>query len=122
MPEWLIVLIGIIGGLLVFMMLRLPIAFCFLAVTMIVVPIYWGGMIGLKQMVLDIFQSLATYSLVPLSLFILMGDVMFYSGIAPNMIDALDKWLGKIPGRLSLLAVAAEIGRASCRERVSLHV
>lgn len=107
MPDWAIVLVGIIGGLLVLMMLRLPIAFCFLVVTMIVVYIYWGGMLGLKQMILDIFQSLTTYSLVPLSLFILMGDVMFFSGIAPNMIDALDKWLGKIPGRLSLLAVGA---------------
>jgi tripartite ATP-independent transporter DctM subunit len=34
-----------------------------------------------------------------------MGEIMFRSGIAPKMMDTLDKWLGRIPGRLSLLAV-----------------
>jgi tripartite ATP-independent transporter DctM subunit len=36
-----------------------------------------------------------------------MGDIMFRSNVAPQMMDVLDKWLGRLPGRLSLLAVAA---------------
>jgi len=36
-----------------------------------------------------------------------MGEVMFHSGIAPVLIRTLDKWLGRLPGRLSLLAVGA---------------
>jgi len=35
-----------------------------------------------------------------------MGEVMFRAKIAPKAIDAVDMWLGRIPGRLSLLAVA----------------
>ena len=31
---------------------------------------------------------------------------MFHSGMAMNMIDVLDKWFGRLPGRLSLLTVA----------------
>jgi tripartite ATP-independent transporter DctM subunit len=34
-----------------------------------------------------------------------MGEIMFHSGVAPKMMDVLDKSLGRLPGRLSLLAV-----------------
>ncbi|KKK84118.1 hypothetical protein LCGC14_2786560, partial [marine sediment metagenome] len=44
--------------------------------------------------------------LLPLPLFILMGEVMFLSGVAPLMMDAVDKWVGRVPGRLGLMAVA----------------
>jgi len=40
-------------------------------------------------------------------MFILLGEVMFQSGLALNMIDTLDKWLGALPGRLGLLAVGS---------------
>lgn len=36
-----------------------------------------------------------------------MGEVMFQSGMGLSMIEALDKWLGRLPGRLGLLAVVA---------------
>jgi tripartite ATP-independent transporter DctM subunit len=35
-----------------------------------------------------------------------MGELMFHSGVAYRTIDVLDKWLGRLPGRLSLLAAA----------------
>jgi len=68
---------------------------------------FWGGLCGLEQLIHTIFESLCSFTLLPLPLFVLMGEIMFLSGIAPNMIDALDKWLGRIPGRLGLLAVGA---------------
>jgi tripartite ATP-independent transporter DctM subunit len=46
------------------------------------------------------------FVLVPIPLFILMGEVMMHTGVATQMIDAIDKWTGRIPGRLSLMAVA----------------
>jgi tripartite ATP-independent transporter DctM subunit len=36
-----------------------------------------------------------------------MGEVIFHSKLAPDMIDALDKWIGRLPGRLSLMTVGA---------------
>lgn len=39
-------------------------------------------------------------------MFFLMGEIMFQSGVAIDVIDALDKWLGRLRGRLSLLTVA----------------
>jgi tripartite ATP-independent transporter DctM subunit len=35
-----------------------------------------------------------------------MGELMFHSKLANNTIDVIDKWLGRLPGRLSLLAAA----------------
>jgi tripartite ATP-independent transporter DctM subunit len=38
-----------------------------------------------------------------------MGEVIFITGIGPNMLNAMDKWLGRLPGRLSLLAVGGGV-------------
>jgi tripartite ATP-independent transporter DctM subunit len=105
--EWQLSLLLLVGSLVVMMAVGLPVAFCFLFVDLIGVYLFWGGLIGLEQLVHTVFESLCSFTLLPLPLFVLMGEVMFLSGIAPNMIDALDKWLGRLPGRLSLLAVGA---------------
>lgn len=65
----------------------------------------WAGEAGLMQLMRSMRDSITHFTLVPVPLFILMGEVMFQSGISTRMIDALDKWLGRMPGRLSLLAV-----------------
>ncbi len=103
--EWQIALLLIIGSLLVAMASGLPVAFCFLLVNLIGVFFLWGGGVGLEQLIISIRGSVTKFTLVPLPLFILMGEVMFHSGVAPLMMDTLDKWLGRLPGRLGLLAV-----------------
>ena len=40
-------------------------------------------------------------------MFILMGEIMFRSGAAFQLINTVDKWIGRVPGRLSIIAVAA---------------
>ena len=67
--------------------------------------VLWGGITGLHQLILSIFQSVTIFTLLPIPLFILMGEVMFHSGMGVNLLDALDKWMGRLPGRLGLLAV-----------------
>jgi len=61
---------------------------------------------GFFQIPLQVYSSLSTFTLSPIPLFILMGELMFHSGVAYRTIDVLDKWLGRLPGRLSLLAAA----------------
>lgn len=68
---------------------------------------FWGGEPGLRQLILSIYASLSNFILVPVPMFFLMGEIMFQSGVALDVINALDKWLGRLPGRLSLLTVAA---------------
>ena len=105
--EWWAYMLFFFGGLTALLLTGLPVAFAFTLVNLIGVYVFWGGTIGLQQLILSIDSSISTFVLVPVPMFILMGTVMFHSGVAYKMIDVLDEWLGRIAGRLSLLAVGA---------------
>ncbi len=61
----------------------------------------------MEYLILSVYSSLATFILEPILLFILMGEVMFHSGLGANVVNTVDKWMGRIPGRLSLISVGA---------------
>ncbi|MFC1979973.1 TRAP transporter large permease subunit [Chloroflexota bacterium] len=105
--EWPLALLLTLGSLIGLMLAGIPVAFCFLAVNLIGAFIWWGGEQGLMQIGVSLMESVTTFVLLPIPLFILMGEVIFRSEIAPKMIDAVDKWLGRVPGRLGLLAVGS---------------
>ena len=105
--DWQLTLIIILGALVVLMSIGLPVAFCFLAINVVGAFLFWKGELGLEQLVSNLITSVASFTMMPILLFVLMGEVMFISGVGPMMLDTLDKWLGRLPGRLSLLAVAA---------------
>jgi len=88
------------------MLMGIPVAFSFLAVVLVGAPLIWGHLPGMSQVILSMSGSLINFALLPIPLFMLMGEVIFHSKIAPDLIDALDKWIGRIPGRLSIMAVA----------------
>ena len=104
--HWALILVLILGGLILLMFLGLPIALAFLGVNAVAMILMFGGFDGLRQLVLSMYSSVALFSLVPIPLFVLMGDIMFHSGVAFRMMEALDEWIGRVPGRLSLLGVA----------------
>jgi len=91
------------------MLTGLPIAFTFLAINIVGVYVYWGGSSGLQQLILSIFESVTFFALLPIPLFLLMGEVLFHSGMGSRMLDALDAFMGRLPGRLSLVAVAGGV-------------
>lgn len=102
--EWYTILILTFALLLILMASGMPIAFCFLLVNVAGSLVFFGA-VGLDQLVFNIYSTLATFVILPVPLFILMGEVLFRSGIGPEMMDVLDRWLGRTPGRLGLLAV-----------------
>ncbi len=103
--SWELLLLLILGGAVVLMLLGMPVAFCFMVVNLIGIFLLWGGANGLEQLTYSIADSVTTFTLMPVPLFILMGELIFLSGIASVLIEVLDKWLGRLPGRLSLLSV-----------------
>jgi len=105
--EWQLTLLLLFGSLIILMITGMPIAFCFMLINVVGVFLFFGGTAGLEQLVLSLYTSLATFVLLPVLLFILMGELTFQSGLARNIIDVVDKWLGRLPGRLALLAVGA---------------
>jgi len=105
--EWPLVLLIVFGALVILMATGMPVAFCFMLINVVGVYILFGGTAGLEQLILSIYSSLATFVLLPVPLFILMGEITFHSGLGTNIIDIVDKWLGRLPGRISLLAVGS---------------
>jgi len=63
----------------------------------------------------DFYDSLESYSLTVIPLFVLMGQVAFHAGIAKRLYDSTNKFFGHIPGGLAIATVAgATIFKAIC--------
>ena len=107
--EWYLFLLIFFSSLLFVMGLGLPVAFAFLVIILVAAPLTWGLAPGMTQVIMSISANLMNFSLVPVVLFILMGEIIFHSRIAPDMIDALDKWIGRLPGRLAIMSVGAGV-------------
>ncbi len=106
--DWHITVLLIFGALALLLASGMPIALSFLLINLAGGYAFWGTP-GLEQLILSMYTSLASFELLPLPLFILMGEVLYHSGVGPMLINVLDKLLGRLPGRLSLLSVAAGV-------------
>ncbi len=95
------------GSFFALLFVGVPVVFSFFAVNIVGMYLLMGGIAGVEQMINSAYGGLTVFVLLPITLFILMGEVMFRAGVATRMIDALDKWLGNLPGRLALLSVAS---------------
>lgn len=103
--EWyesLALLLGLLCGLL---MIGLPVAFAFFSVNVIGAVVFLGGEPGLQQMIRNSVTALTNYSLAPIPLFILMGELLLHSGVAFRAIDAIEKLIAKVPGRMPIVSV-----------------
>ena len=103
--EWTLALLLLLGLLCIFMALGMPVAFAFFAVNMVGAIVFLGGEAGLNQLVRNAMVSLTSFTLVPICLFLLMGEILFHTGIAFKAIDAIDKMISKVPGRLCLVSL-----------------
>jgi tripartite ATP-independent transporter DctM subunit len=85
----------------------LPVAFVFFVINIVGSYLIFGGMPGLEQMVRNEQLSVAQFSLVPIPFFVLMGEVLFHTGLAMKSIDAVDAVIRRVPGRLAVVALVA---------------
>jgi tripartite ATP-independent transporter DctM subunit len=68
---------------------------------------FLGGEAGLVQLVRNAVQSITSFSLTPIPFFVLMGEVLFHSGVALKAIDAFALIIRRVPGRLSVITIVA---------------
>ncbi len=95
----------LIGGVLVLMGLGMPVAISFLTVNLIGAYYFMGGLPGVDQLISNTSVSITSFALVPVPLFLIMGELLYQTGLAIRVFDALDKCLGGLRGRLSYLTV-----------------
>jgi tripartite ATP-independent transporter DctM subunit len=106
MTWWLsaIVLFGVLTAL---FLSGLPAAFAFFGINIAGAWFYLGKEAGLVQLIRNGIVSITSFSLTPIPFFILMGEVLFHTGVAMKAIDAIDRVIWRVPGRLSVVAVVA---------------
>lgn len=105
--SWQVAAWLLLGGSTALLFLGLPVAFAFLAVNIVGAATYMGGEPGLVQLARNSVQSVASFPLTPIPLFILMGEVLFHTGLAVKVIDGIERLIRGVPGRLAVVAVVA---------------
>jgi tripartite ATP-independent transporter DctM subunit len=94
-----------LGTLSVLMMMGLPVAFAFIGVDLLGAYIFLGGKAGLDQVARNTFAALSSFTLAPIPLFLLMGEILFHTGVAFQAINAVDRLIARVPGRLSIVSI-----------------
>jgi len=104
--EWYWAAALMVGLVLALMALGFPVAIAFLGANAVGVYLFMGGWVGMEQLVGSASDSLSSFILVTVPLFILMGNLFYHSGVAVRVFDALDALFGRLPGRLCYVTVA----------------
>ncbi|HWP26709.1 MAG TPA: TRAP transporter large permease subunit, partial [Xanthobacteraceae bacterium] len=105
--SWQLAALLLLGGSTVLLFIGLPVALSFIAINIIGAVLFLGGEPGLGQIVRNSVVSVMNFSLTPIPLFILMGEVLFHTGIAIKVIDGVERLIKQVPGRLAVVAVVA---------------
>jgi tripartite ATP-independent transporter DctM subunit len=96
-----------LGGSTLLLFVGMPVALTFIAVNIVGAWLYMGGEAGLGQLARSSVISVTSFALTPIPLFVLMGEVLFHTGLAMKVIDGVERLITRIPGRLAVVAVVA---------------
>jgi tripartite ATP-independent transporter DctM subunit len=107
MISWQLAALLLLGGSTVLLFMGIPVAFAFFAINLIGATLFLGGSIGIDQIVRNSVVAVANFSLTPIPLFVLMGEVLFHTGLALKVIDGIERLIKQVPGRLAVVAVVA---------------
>ena len=102
--EWYWAFILLLGTVCTAMFLGLPVAFAFFAANVLGTFLFINGDIGLVFMPAE-FHNAIKFTLAPIPLFLLMGEILLQTGVAFKAIGAIDRMISRVPGRLSVVSI-----------------
>ena len=105
--DWQVALIMMLGIVVVSMFIGLPVVIAFFAANIVGTWIFKGGDAGLTAMPFEFQRAISQFSLTPVVLFLLMGELLFHTGVAFRAIGAVDRLISRVPGRLSVVSIAS---------------
>src|SRR5258705_6851171 len=108
--SWQMASLLLLGGSTILLFVGIPVAFSFIAINLIGAVLFLGGDAGLHQLVRNSAAAVMNFSLTPIPLFVLMGEVLFHTGLALKVIDGIERLVRQVPGRLAVIAVVAGAG------------
>jgi tripartite ATP-independent transporter DctM subunit len=103
--DWTVAAAVLFGLSVVLMMIGLPVAIAFFGTNIVAALLFMGGERGIAQIINNGFGAMTTFALVPIPMFLLMGELFFHTGLATRFFDAADKMLGNVPARLSYVTL-----------------
>jgi len=103
--EWYWAATALFGMSLIFMLVGMPVALAFCAGNLVAAFMFMGGANGIIQTVNNGFGSMTSFALVPIPMFLLMGELFYHTNLATRCFNAADKLLGNLPGRLSYVTL-----------------
>ncbi len=107
MMSWQSAALLLLGGSTVLLFVGIPVAFSFLAINLIGATLFLGGEVGIEQIVRNSVIAVASFPLTPIPLFVLMGEILFHTGLALKVIEGIERLIRQVPGRLAVVAVVA---------------
>jgi tripartite ATP-independent transporter DctM subunit len=105
--SWQLASLLLLGGSTVLLFIGMPVAFSFMAINIVGAMLFLGGDAGLSQMLRNSAAAVINFSLTPIPLFVLMGEVLFHTGLALKVIDGIERLVRQVPGRQAVVAVVA---------------
>jgi tripartite ATP-independent transporter DctM subunit len=105
--SWQLSSLLLLGGSTVLLFVGMPVAFSFIAINIVGAILFLGGDAGLSQMLRNSAGAVINFSLTPIPLFVLMGEILFHTGLALKVIDGIERLVSQVPGRLAVVAVVA---------------
>lgn len=103
--EWYFALALMLGAVCLLMLVGLPVAFSFIVANILGAWIFMGGEAGVAAVMRGMLSGIANFGLAPIPLFIFMGEILLHTGIAFTAVDAIDRLISRVPGRLSIVSV-----------------
>ena len=106
MEPWMIAILLFIG-IIALLLTGLPVSFSLGFTGLVALYFLWGGTESWVLLANGAFTNISSFILVAIPLFVLMGEIVFFTGLSDRIYRGLETWLGKLPGGLAVTAVAA---------------
>jgi tripartite ATP-independent transporter DctM subunit len=103
--AWYWVATLLFGTALGMMLLGVPVAIGFFVTNILAASLFMGGAAGIQQVINNGFGAMTNFALVPIPMFLLMGELFYHTGLATRCFNAADKLLGNIRGRLAYVTL-----------------
>ena len=112
--EWYWILAVLLGSILFLMFLGFPVGIAFIIVNTVTAFFLFGRFdsfdrnleASVYQLTDNAFANMAIFAIVPIPMFVLMGELFFHTGLANRMFNAVESLMGRVPARLSYVTVA----------------
>ena len=85
--AWYWVATLLFGTALGLMVLGVPVAIGFFATNVLAAMLFMGGAGGIQQLINNGFGSMTNFALVPIPMFLLMGELFYHTGLADRMLQ-----------------------------------